>query len=273
MAHTLAEIPFGPLTSLTDDGTDLDVLDEDVTLRLGLETVKLDGTHNYGASPLDEYDAGITIAIECNVLQLTPTRMAQLLGGRGTVSSNDVQVGGTAGTQLTKSAFVATAKQGLSFTIYSGTMKPNGDISVPAGGGRFGMPIMIEGMVDLTRSDGDMIYKFTHALSDTTAPTISSTVPTDAATGVDKTANLTVNFSEDIRASYVNSEYFMVIKASDGTIHACTVSGDADNDVITINPDTDLDGSTAYILIIGLVRDLAGNQIAAETVVNFTTGA
>lgn len=104
---------------------------------------------------------------------------------------------------------------------------------------------------------------------DTTPPT-ATTVPADAATGVVVSANLTATFSEDIKATDVNSDNFILTKASDGTIVAGTLTYTAATKLVTFNPTSDLSGATAYIWLITNVRDTAGNKMAPK-VVNFTT--
>ncbi|SFR16751.1 Ig-like domain-containing protein, partial [Desulfoscipio geothermicus] len=107
--------------------------------------------------------------------------------------------------------------------------------------------------------------------TDTTAPTVQSSTPADGATGVSVSADLTVTFSEAIQKSLATSDNFILI-ASDGTVVDCTVSADAAGEIVTINPDSNLDALSDYILIVSTnVKDLAGNALAAPYVVNFTT--
>ncbi len=103
---------------------------------------------------------------------------------------------------------------------------------------------------------------------DTTAPTVQSTTPADAATGVSVSANLTVVFSEEIQSGDVNSNNFILMDNT-GAIVACTLS--LSTDTVTINPDADLTAATAYTLVITVVHDLAGNILAAPVIINFTT--
>ena len=100
---------------------------------------------------------------------------------------------------------------------------------------------------------------------DTTAPTVSSTTPTDGATGQSATVNVVFNFSEAIVYDVGN---YAITKA-DGT--AVTFVGEkTDSDTVTLNPTGSLDSGGVYIAIASGVRDMAGNMLAAPHVINFT---
>jgi len=128
--------------------------------------------------------------------------------------------------------------------------------------------------LDPRRSDGLMwkgIYRPISA--DSTAPTVT-VVPADAATGIAVTANVVWTFSEAIDAATITSSNFMLIKASDGTVVAGALSSASGNEVITFNPTSSLDTTTAYIAIASSnVKDVAGNNLAANSITNFTTSA
>jgi hypothetical protein len=108
---------------------------------------------------------------------------------------------------------------------------------------------------------------------DTTAPTITATVPADAEEAAVVSANLTCTFSEAIQAGSVTAKNFVLLKASDGTIVAGSLSLGTNDTVVTFNPTSDLSAATDYIWIITGVRDVAGNILAAPTVVNFKTAS
>jgi hypothetical protein len=135
------------------------------------------------------------------------------------------------------------------------------------------LQITLELLEDTTQAAGEEWMKITDASGDTTAPTISSTTPADAATGVAVDANITVEFSEAIQAADVNGTFFKLVKAATGTGVAGALTLSADKLTVTFNPTSNLDGtSAAYIFIVSQgVRDLAGNKLAADTYVNFAT--
>lgn len=100
---------------------------------------------------------------------------------------------------------------------------------------------------------------------DTTAPTLSSSTPADGATGVSGTANIVLNFSEEILYDIGN---YAIAKA-DGTAVAFTGSK-TDADTVTLNPTPTLDSAGVYIVTVAGVRDMAGNMLASPAVINFT---
>ena len=104
---------------------------------------------------------------------------------------------------------------------------------------------------------------------DTTKPTVTTT-PADAATEVSVSANLTAEFSEDIRSGDIIGDNFLLIKASDGTIVAGTLTYSSATKTATFDPTSNLSASTAHIWTISRVRDRAGN-VMDPAVVNFTT--
>jgi phi13 family phage major tail protein len=108
--------------------------------------------------------------------------------------------------------------------------------------------------------------------ADTTPPTLTSTMPADNATAVAVSSTIQWVFSEAIAPECVNLSNFMVIKDSDGSVVAGTLSQSADKTTITFTPSSSLSAATAYRIIATTgVRDLAGNYMAQAQVRKFTT--
>ena len=117
--------------------------------------------------------------------------------------------------------------------------------------------------------------------AETTAPTLSSSTPTDNATNVAVTDNIVLTFSEAVSAGAgvirlrkqpggTNVETFIVATASNVTGWGTTT--------LTINPSADLLNSTEYYLLIttDAITDAAGNPfagISGDSSLNFTTAA
>lgn len=112
------------------------------------------------------------------------------------------------------------------------------------------------------------------ATADSTAPTVTSTTPADAATGVSVSADILFDFDEALDLSTVNNTNFILMK-SDGTLVSLLNSEITYNSttfVVTINPGSSLSAATAYVAIATRgIKDAAGNRLAAPVVVNFTT--
>jgi len=104
----------------------------------------------------------------------------------------------------------------------------------------------------------------TGAVPDTTPPTVSSTNPANAATGVAVNAAITATFSEAV--SNVTSATFTVAGVT-GTVNYSGTTA-------TFTPSSSLAYSTTYTATISTgVKDLANNALAAAKTWSFTTGA
>ncbi len=114
--------------------------------------------------------------------------------------------------------------------------------------------------------------------ADIAAPTLSSSSPSDGATGIGVNANLVLTFSEAVDAESGN----ITIKKSsdDSTVETVDVTGDkasgSGSTEITIDPSTTLDGSTGYYITIdaSAFDDSSSNSYAGisdATTLNFTT--
>jgi predicted Zn-ribbon and HTH transcriptional regulator len=115
------------------------------------------------------------------------------------------------------------------------------------------------------------------ALADVTAPTVSSTVPLAAATGIAKASGLNVDFvmSEPIKADTVAKGNTLIIKTTDDSIFSnYTVSYISASNTIRLTTGVALTASTEYMVTLTTgVKDVAGNAIAAPYTLKFTTGA
>ena len=130
----------------------------------------------------------------------------------------------------------------------------------------------------LSDSNGDTHWDLVVTSNDTTAPTLSSSVPTDNATGVAVNANIVLNFSEAVD---VESGNITIKKTSDNsTIETIDVTGakvsGSGGTQITINPGTDWDQKTEYYVLIDASAFDDGNSnsyagISSTTALSFTT--
>lgn len=95
-------------------------------------------------------------------------------------------------------------------------------------------------------------------------------VPADASTAIVVTSSLTATFSEDIKDADINSNNFILVKASDGTIVPGVLTYVSATKVVTFDPTASLTALTPYIWSISNVRDLAGNK-ALPIITDFVT--
>jgi len=112
-------------------------------------------------------------------------------------------------------------------------------------------------------------WNFTTGVApDTTAPTVSSTIPADLATGVDRNLNLSATFNEAMAPLTITTTTVTLkqgLTPVPGTVaYAGTTA--------TFNPTATLGGNTTYTVTITTgAKDLAGNALAADYVWTFTT--
>ena len=120
-------------------------------------------------------------------------------------------------------------------------------------------------------------WSFTTATAgDTTPPTIMARSPAIGATGVSRTANMTVTFSEAMSSATISAITFELRDPANNLV-AGAVSYDSTTRVATLNPTPTLAALTTYtVRVIGGaagVKDVAGNPLAANVTWTFTTVA
>lgn len=108
----------------------------------------------------------------------------------------------------------------------------------------------------------------TGAATDATVPTVSSTSPAAAATGVARNANITATFDEAMDAATITDVTFTLTQGATPVSGAVSYLGTT----AIFNPTSDLAASTVYTATVTTgAADLAGNPLAA-TAWSFTTG-
>lgn len=114
------------------------------------------------------------------------------------------------------------------------------------------------------------VWSFTSGTTtDAVVPTVSSSSPATGATGVALNGSLSVNFSEALDPTTVNTSTFTLSNAGN------PVSGTVayNNKVATFTPTGNLTASTLYTATLTTgITDLASNPLAANVVLTFTTG-
>jgi MYXO-CTERM domain-containing protein len=108
--------------------------------------------------------------------------------------------------------------------------------------------------------------------ADTTAPTVSSTIPDNNATGVAVGSVVTATFSEPIDAATVTTTSFLLQAGVDNVTG--TVSLNPAGTIATFTPSAPLQDNTVYTATLAtVITDISGNPLAADYVWTFTTGA
>jgi len=120
-----------------------------------------------------------------------------------------------------------------------------------------------------------LIQATTNTGTDTTAPTVTFS-PSDGATRVAISSNITITFDEAVRKTddmpltNSNVDSLITLKDASGTDIAFDATIDANKKVITIDPTYDFSYSQSVYVGIGIVEDTANNAMAV-TYATFTT--
>jgi len=176
----------------------------------------------------------------------------------------------------TITATTFTLKQGA--TYVSGTVTYSGvtAVFIPASdlaAGTIHTATITTGTTDLAGNAvaTDYVWSFTTSKAlDVTNPTVSSTLPADAATGVPAGVNPAVTFSEAMDPLTISTKTFTLKQG------ATAVSGTVIYSGVTavFTPTSILAANTTYSATISTeAKDLAGNVLASNKVWSFTTGA
>ena len=117
----------------------------------------------------------------------------------------------------------------------------------------------------------DRTWSFTTgATADTTAPTVSSTIPADLATGVVINGNITATFNEAMNAATISTATLTLTQGATPVSGAVTYAGT----VASFNPTSDLAANTLFTATITTgAKDLSANELAVDKTWSFTTGA
>jgi hypothetical protein len=108
---------------------------------------------------------------------------------------------------------------------------------------------------------------------DTTAPSVTGTVPAANATGVAVDATITATLSEAADPATVTTSTVTLVPHAGGAAVAAAVSWDAGTSKITLDPSAALAGNTVYDVSLAGVQDAAGNALPATTWSFTTSGA
>ncbi|MEO8681656.1 MAG: DUF4082 domain-containing protein [Vicinamibacterales bacterium] len=124
----------------------------------------------------------------------------------------------------------------------------------------------------------DVVFNTSIGGNDTTPPTVVATTPSPGATGISTGAQATVTFSEPADPATVTAGT-IELRAGGTTLVPSSVAYDAPTRTATLTPSAALIPGTTYsVLVHGggadpRVKDLAGNALAADLTVSFTTVA
>ncbi len=119
---------------------------------------------------------------------------------------------------------------------------------------------------------GEALLNRAVTLLPTVKPFVVSTDPPAGSVNVVPSVSPTVTFNENMDPSSLGGNVF--VRENGGATVASAVSYDPATKTYSLNPSADLDPSTAYEIVVQqAVEDAAGNTMAADYVVGFTTAA
>lgn len=95
---------------------------------------------------------------------------------------------------------------------------------------------------------------------------LSSSVPTDGASGISVSANQTLTFNNALKDAAING--ITLVKSTDGSMVASAISLDATKKIVTVDPNANLTAATKYYLVYA-VEDIHGQTLNGA--VDFTT--
>ena len=98
--------------------------------------------------------------------------------------------------------------------------------------------------------------------SDKTKPKVTKHSPRSGATGVSRTANVIVKFSEAVR---VSATKIRLKDVNTGKYVTAKVTLSSSKKTATLNPSKTLKSSHRYMVVVSGVTDLAGNPITKTT--------
>lgn len=129
------------------------------------------------------------------------------------------------------------------------------------------------GVADLSGNTltSDYVWNFTTSgVVDITNPTVTLTAPLNNATGVASNKVIAITFSENMDPSTINASTFTLMQGSTAVSGTVSYSGK----VATFTPSSLMTAGTVYTANISVgAKDLAGNALATNTAVEFTTSS
>ncbi|NTW53178.1 MAG: cadherin-like domain-containing protein, partial [Chlorobaculum sp.] len=197
---------------------------------------------------------------------------------KGTSGFIKVYKGSVSGTPV--ESYDLATNTAANLTVSGSTLTINPTANLTPDGSTYYVTIdsgAIKDMAGLSYA-GTTTYHF--ATVDTTAPTVTTYNPADAATAVVESSNIVMTFSENIQKGtsglieiHKDSPTGALLESYDlatNTTANLTVSGT----ILTINPTATLASSTHYFVVLqsGTIKDLAGNAYVGTSTYDFTTG-
>ena len=231
------------------------------------------------------YAQEVNIRVDITIAECTLVNLAMMLGQlSGSVASSVLSVGGGAnGLPIPgeEPNYLVVYLNGRGPGAANATRKVTvhkcyslGAVEIPLTNGKTSVKWSFEVMWDADQAEGQELFTITDASGDTTPPAAPSVVPLNDASGVAITDNVVWTFAEAINGADVTTDFFKLMKVEDHSMVAGALTLSASKLVVTLNPTASLTNNKEYIaMACAGIRDLAGNELAADFTSSFTTAA
>lgn len=275
---------LGPAT-ISVGGVDVGHTDEKgLTAKIATEFAKAFAGKYGRVTPVEHYIAGQGIEVEFMLVQTVFTNLDDVLPGATVVTSggnSKLTFGKISGTKQTSVALVIAPILAGNAPTYNLTIPaavPVGEFNlVYAGDGVQVWACKFMALInEASGADGSYLCTFgdTSITADAVAPTVSSVVPADGATGVATTGSVTWTMSENIDPNTVNAGSVLLFKddpAGTGlTQIAVTVTMPAANQIAAAYAGVTA-GKLYRAILLPTIKDLAGNALAVAYTSDFNT--
>jgi hypothetical protein len=239
----------------------------------------------YGDTPIKSWELAVGGTLTFTKHECTITTYQKLIGGTSVITDGTdsaLGFGKLAGTPITPVEVTVTPQSQMALSGEIGTLTlwkcvPDGPGAISYNAETQKLEVTLKCQVDSSKNSGEKIGRFgdPNVAADTSAPTVSTYLPLDDATGVAVDATVNATFNEALDPGTINNGSVLLMLGADSSGPQTPVAGVVSYDVatskITFTPSANLSASTLYELIITTaVKNVSGVAFAGAKS-SFTT--
>lgn len=239
---------------MTIGGSDTGLVMGGLTCNVTIDTKSMQFWQD--ASPRAEQVSNQTLTLDLTLAEMTLANIKKYLGDLATISGEELYYGTKKGEFLTTYEVKLYPLHpdghplaGKVFTFHKCSLRPNGPLTIdPTEDVEENLPLQVVVHKDTTQTAGQEFFTITAA--DDTAPTVSSTTPTDGATDQSATVTIVVNFDMAMGHYNVGTDDVIIAKSDFSSFVTPTaLSWDSDYDALSITHPIFVAG-TEYVVIL-----------------------